>query len=470
LLRLRNELHFFSGKPYDVLHRGEQVRIAKLWNYPETESMLPVERFMKDYFRHTTNVRNISGNFCATARPTSGVAALAAPFVTHNAEGDYRVGPVHVTTTRRGMRKLLKGDLVEVLRLMDLASRYDKRIHPQVWGAIRDDMMSRFDVEVTDEAAGRFMSLLSQMPQLGDFLRKLHELRVLEKLVAGMDHARCLLQFNRYHKFTVDEHCIRAVQRATEFQSDEGQVGRIYRAIKNRALLHLALLIHDLGKGFTEDHSLVGARLAETTAKRLKLKDRDSELLVFLVRQHLLMSHLAFRRDTNSESVIVEFAADVGSVERLRMLYVLTCADFAAVGPGVLNAWKVDVLTQLFDRTRSHLSETSPHIERDVDRKRRELVEAIPSDETQWYLRQVTALPAAYVLGSDRQAMIQDLGRMRNIPPDDAIAWARYIENRKATEYSIAAHENLIPGIFHRLTGALTSHRMQILAAEIHSL
>ena len=470
LLRLRNEMHFFSGKPYDVLHRGEQVRVAELWGYAGSEEKLPVERFMRDYFTHTTNVRNISSNFRATARPVSGIATWASPLITHNAEGDYRVGPVHITTTRRGTHKLLQGDLVEVLRIMDLASCYDKRIHPQVWGAIRDDMISRHDVEVTDGAAQRFMSLLSQMPQLGEFLRKLHELRVLEKLVAGMEHARSLLQFNRYHKYTVDEHCIRAVQRATEFQVDEGNVGRIYRKIKNRALLHLALLIHDLGKGFTEDHSIVGAQLAEKTGKRLKLKERDTELLVFLVQQHLLMAHLAFRRDTNAESVIVEFASDVGSVERLRMLYVLTCADFAAVGPGVLNPWKVDVLTQLYDRTRSHLSETSPRMEREVDLKRQEFLKTLPVDDTPWYQRQIEALPPAYVLGSDRQAMIQDLGRMRKIPEDDAVAWARYSEQQRATEFSIGAREDLVPGIFHRLTGVLTSLRLQILAAEIHSL
>jgi [protein-PII] uridylyltransferase len=181
---------------------------------------------------------------------------------------------VHISATRRGLDKL-RGDLVQVLRLMDLANLYDKRIAHPTWQAIRESMISRASIELSPAAAQRFLSLLSQPAQLGDLLRRLHQLRVLEKLIPAMAHARCLLQFNEYHKYTVDEHSIRAVEIAANFQSDEGVLGEVYRSIKNKRLLHLAVLMHDLGKGFTEDHSDVGMRLAVRDGAHLGLRDGD---------------------------------------------------------------------------------------------------------------------------------------------------------------------------------------------------
>ena len=187
-------------------------------------------------------------------------------------------------------------------------------------------------------------------------LHRLHELGVLEKIIPAFAHARCLLQFNEYHKYTVDEHCILAVERATEFAADRGPLGRVYRKIKQKRTLHLALLIHDLGKGFVEDHSEVGLRIADETAELLRLPLREAETLKFLVHKHLIMAHLAFRRDTSDDQVVVRFAVEVGSPEMLDMLLVLTAADIAAVGPGVWNDWKSEVLSICISRTMRHLA------------------------------------------------------------------------------------------------------------------
>src|SRR5437763_11342320 len=109
------------------------------------------------------------------------------------------------------------------------------------------------------EVSQRFLSLLSQSSRLGESLRKLHELRVLEQLIPSMTHARGLLQFNAYHRYTVDEHSIRVVEYLTALQNDRGTPGDVYRSIRNKSTLHLAALLHDLGKGYGGDHSEVGA-------------------------------------------------------------------------------------------------------------------------------------------------------------------------------------------------------------------
>jgi [protein-PII] uridylyltransferase len=470
LLRLRNELHFHSGKSDDVLYRAEQVRIATSWQYQGSDGVLPVEQFMRDYFDHTSTIRNIVGNILATARQRSTILLAISSLFGRQVEGDYRVGPIHISATRQGLAKL-EGNLAEVLRLMDLSNQYNKRIEHRTWQAIRQDMMVRDHIEISEEAAGRFMSLLSQTPRLGDLLRRLHELRVLEKLVSGMERARCLLQFNKYHKYTVDEHCIRAVERATEFLGDSGPLGAVYRAIGQRAVVHLALLIHDLGKGYAEDHSSVGEALAVETAARLKLKDQDAEIVRFLVGKHLLMSHLAFRRDTSEEAPIVQFASEVGSPELLRMLFVLTCADLAAVGPGVLNRWKIEVLSELYHRTLEHLSgDPAADVNRRLEEIGRRVLAGAPKAHADWFARQIKAAPPAYLLGRPADRIVEDFEQLREIRPDQALASGRYLDDRRVLEFTVATVEAIVPGIFHRLTGALTSQGLQILSADIFTL
>ncbi len=472
LLKVRNEMHFHAGAAQDVLYRHEQLRLAELYNYPGTEAVLPVERFMQEYFRHTSDVRKIVAHFVSAAKWHSPGALALHNFWGHYIEGDYIAGPLYISSTRRGRRKL-QGNLEEVLRLMDVSNRYNKRIDHNTWQIIRESMMSKEVGEISAEAAHHFLSLLSQPGRLGKLLRRLHELRVLEKLVPGFDHARCLLQFNEYHKYTVDEHSIRAVEHATEFAWDDGLLGKVYRRIKDKTTLHLALLTHDLGKGYAEDHSEVGRRIALQVAEHLRLPAGEAERLCFLVHRHLMLNHLAFRRDNSDEAVIVEAAAEIGSPENLRMMFVLACADLAAVGPGVLNQWKIEVLGDLHRRIMDKLSGGTPSadFEQRVAPQRDELLAAVENHaDSVWLKRQIYALPPAYLNGASADQVLDDLQRLRDMPQKNAVAWGRYLPKQDIVEYSIGVDESISEGIFHRLTGALTSQGLEILSAEIHSL
>jgi [protein-PII] uridylyltransferase len=396
LLRLRNELHFHSGQAKDVLVRSSQVRIAELFGYQGGNGLLPVEEFMRDYFHHTSEVGYTVDDFVATAQQGSRWVMLLAPLFSHTAGPDYRVGPVHIRATRSGREKL-KGNLTEVLRLMELSNLYDKWIDHSTWTAIRDSVSSRDETELPPEAASRFLALIAQPGRLGELLRRLHRLRVLERIIPGMAHARCLLQFNGYHKYTVDEHSFRTVEWVTDFLHDTGPLGDAYRAIKQKRTLHLAALIHDLGKGYPGDHSEVGRQLAQETAALLGLPPRETETLTFLVHKHLLLSHLAQRRDINDSQVPLQLAVEVGSPDVLQMLYVLTCADLAAVGPGVLNDWKKELITELYARTMRRISEGSASAGERTEqaRRRQALLDQVGgADASPWWKRQIESLPA----------------------------------------------------------------------------
>jgi [protein-PII] uridylyltransferase len=317
------------------------------------------------------------------------------------------------------------------------------------------------------------MSLLSQPTRLGELLRKLHELRVLEQLVPGMNHARGLLQFNAYHRYTVDEHSIRVVEYLASLQNDRGVPGEVYRSITNKSTLHLAAILHDLGKGNAEDHSEVGARLAVQTASRLGLAQHVAETLRFLVHRHLRMSHLAQQQDINDESVVVQFAVEVGSPEVLKMLYVLTLADLAAVGPGVLNEWKQQLLTDLYEHTLHLLTSQSPaEAASERVRARRDEVLSIAHrrEGVAWLETQIISLPPSCLFAWPPSEVVERLDRLRNLPHRDAVAWGKYLPSHSAVEYTIGTFEEITPGIFHKLTGALSSNRQQILSADINTL
>jgi [protein-PII] uridylyltransferase len=471
LLRLRNEMHFHAGKSYDLLDRDEQLRIAKAFGFSGTEGLLPVEQFMREYFRLTNAVRNVAMRLVAGAKETSPARRFWAQLVSHQFERDYRVEPTQISANSRGLDKL-RGNLTEILRLADIANLYNKPIAHATCEAIRISVPDLSD-EMTPQSSQRFLSLLAQPARLGELLHDLHEMGVLEKVIPAFEHARSLLQFNAYHKYTVDEHCLRAVANVTAFRHDTGPLGKVYKHLKRKWMLHLALLIHDLGKGYVEDHSEIGLRIADETARRLGLSEPDGETLKFLVHKHLMMSHMAFRRDTSDNQLIVRFAFDVGSPEVLEMLFLLTAADLSAVGPGVLNAWKTEVLADLFHRTMQHLGGEDPTLGSEVRlaQRREEVLKLLgPRDDLLWFEKQVASLPDAYLEATPATEIANELGQLRQLEPLGVMVWGRYQPERNTIEYKIATYENVTPGVFHKLTGALTSRGLQILSAEIHTL
>lgn len=472
LLRLRNQMHFSAGKTQDQLDRSLQMQLAIWAGYPGDEGILPVEQFMREYFAHTSEIRYSSAHFLESAKWNSPIAQSLEHTMAIRVQRDYRVGWRHVWATKPGLDRL-KRDPAAVLELMSISARYNRPIEHQTWREIRSAMRSRPAGQMDDVSIARFMELMASTSGLASQLRRLHELRVLEQIIPDVTHARCLLQFNQYHKYTVDAHSIRAVECATELETNQSLLGVIYRSLKNKALLHLALLIHDLGKGFAEDHSEVGRRIAKRTAARLKLNAQDRETLAFLVHQHLLLSQTAFRYDLSDNAAAVRFAAVVGSSERLQLLLLLTYADLASVGPGVVNQWKIDLLLQLYYQTDAHFRDDKPGegFRAEIASRRKAVLAAThPGTDSQWWQQQVDALPIGYLMRSTPQELVSEISQFKKLDQQHCLVWGKYIESQKALEFTIATDQRgRLIGTFHRITGALSSQGMQIIAADIHT-
>ena len=474
LLRVRNEMRFHAGRGNDSLGRNEQVRLAELFGYRGNDALLSVESFMREYFRFTSRITYISDHavakFLNRKTRSSAAANVLSPFLGRQVDQHFRINGSEIGFTKNSANAA-KHDLELVLRLMQLACLHDKTLEHDTWIAIRHAMLKFPDVKFTREAARMFMALLSNTQRLGGLLRRLHETQVLHRIIPGFKHVRGLLQFNEYHVYTVDEHSIRAVENAIAFENETSIVGKTYRRIKEKNILHLALLLHDLGKGFTEDHSIVGERIAEETGNRLDLPVEDIDTVKFLVRQHLRMSHLAFHRDINDMEMVAEFASQLGSVEMLNLLFVLTCADISAVGPETLNPWKLSLLTELYRRTKNVLTgdDDDPGT-CEFDALCAEVARFAPNEESRSWLRQsIGNLPRSYLQSHSPQEIAERFLPVREIEKGSPICW---IESNDTILHRIciANVDRRRSGNFYRLTGLLSSLGLKIRAAVIKPL
>ena len=353
MLRLRNELHFRENRAQDVLDRPTQMEIAEAWGYKGSEGVLPVEEFMQEYFDNTRNVRYVAAFFADDSLNRPLYTQVFEWALSKRIDDGIRMGPTHIWVDDKDI-SAFASSLPKVLRLMHLANHHRRRIGHRTWQAIRTAMKDREPTPPDTESINSFLALLSRPGRLASLLRRLHELRIIEQLIPAFKRTRGLLQFNAYHKYTVDAHCIRAVEAAADLQDDPSPMGRRYRRLKDKTLLHLTLLIHDIGKGYEEDHCIVGARIARETAQRLELDPASGEILEWLVLKHLDVNVAAFRHDLNDPEIVLAFAKEVGSVRRLELLIVHAVADLVAVGPGVLTDWKMNLIEQLYLRTRRY--------------------------------------------------------------------------------------------------------------------
>jgi [protein-PII] uridylyltransferase len=493
ITRIRVDLHFAAGKAQEVLTREEQLRLTDLHGVTATAGQRPVERFMQMYFRHSTALADISSRFVDRHRPVSLASRVGQLLLSHRSNHIFRVNGAEIDVVPR-YREQVQSTLESLLNLHELAALYSVRVAPNLIEQIRQTV-PKLPHAVSPEAARVFLSILRSVGQVGRQLRDMYRTGLLEAVLPEMAHVRCLLQFNQYHSYTVDEHSLRAVEAAERLEGDAGPLGVAYRAIKHKELLHLAVLLHDLGKGYEEDHSEVGRKIAADVAARLGLPAHHAEMLDFLVHKHLLMAHLAFRRDLSDDEMLVRFSRDVGSPELLRMLFVLTAADMTAVGPSTWTNWKAELIADMFDRALQFLSGAPPKF-REAERVQeiaaqvfallepartrigkksgrgdqsaeRNDNDASAGSEARQPDELFDSLPLHYLTATPCEQIARDLVAIRQLADDEMIIRGNYEIATSTTEYRIITRDTVGSGLFSKITGALAAKGLEILSASI---
>jgi len=301
----------------------------------------------------------------------------------------------------------------------------------------------------------------------------MHEVGFLVRFVPEFGRVSLLIQHDLYHHYTVDEHTIKAVEALDELHISQDKqrahLRLIFDEIEDTSLLYLSLLLHDIGKGRGRGHIPRGAKIAQRVCKRLGLGEQQAAKVVLMVWQHVAMAQLAQRRDLNEPQVILEFVTQLGTLDALNLLLLLTYADLNAVAPGVWSEWKSTMLWELYRRSRALLAggEAPP----DESEKRARFKEQVanllkdllPASEVE---RHVALLPDRYVRVTRPQAAAMHLQLIKELMSDTfARRWERH--GRESTELTVCTRDR--HGLCGDIAGTLASHGIEILSAELNT-
>jgi len=353
---VRVKLHYLMGRAEERLSFDAQPGLAAQLGFKDDSPRHAVEHFMRAYFLVAKDVGDLTRIFCAALeaqnrKRKATLSRIFPGFLKPRASGDN----FFVETARLNAHPgVFERDKVNFIRIFHIADAKSIDIHPDALRTITRSLDLIDDDLRRNPAANKlFLEVLSSKRDPERALRMMNEAGVFGKFVPEFGRVVALMQFNMYHHYTVDEHLIRAVGNVAmiergELKEEHPLATDIIRRIKPREPLYCAMLLHDIAKGLPGDHSDVGAAIAHSLCPRLGLSPEDTASIAWLVENHLIMSDTAQRRDISDPKTVHDFVAIVQSPEMLRLLLVLTVADIRAVGPGVWNGWKGQLLRELY--------------------------------------------------------------------------------------------------------------------------
>ncbi|WP_083194069.1 [protein-PII] uridylyltransferase [Leisingera sp. JC1] len=465
LWAVRSHLHLATGRATEQLTFDLQVEVASRMGYEDKAGRRGVEVFMQEYFRHATRVGDLTRIFLTKLEASQ---QKNAPLLERIFRRRPRIKPGYkVVHNRLDVidPKAFLQDRLNLLRLFEEALRTGMLIHPDAMRLVTANLhLIDEDMRNDKEARKLFLDLLLKHGNSERALRRMNELGVLSAFLPEFEPIVAMMQFNMYHSYTVDEHTIQvianfaAIERG-ELEDELPLSSEILRKGLNRKVLMVAMLLHDIGKGREQDHSILGAQIARKVAPRLGLKPSECETVEWLVRYHLLMSDMAQKRDIADPRTVRDFAKAVQTVKRLDLLLLLTVCDIRGVGPDTWNNWKAALLRALYGQTRAALEggmEALNREHRGVSAKKA-LREALPDwskadlkTETArhyppyWHGLHVTAHVDFAEMLRDFTAKGNAGEVMIRLYPD---------EDRDATRACFVMEDH--PGIFARIAGAL---------------
>jgi [protein-PII] uridylyltransferase len=476
LWTVRCHLHFLTGRPEDRLSFDLQPEMAARLGYTARQNVNAVERFMKRYFLAAKEVGALTRITCSKleaeekkrpgGRPRLIPAAAAKPLQESGFVVD--AGRLSITDPEALVR-----DTRTLIRLFWIANERGLDIHPDAMTAARRSLWALTRQARTEpESRAMFLDIVAGSNKPGRVLPLMNEAGVLGRFLPEFGRIVGQTQFNMYHHYTVDEHTLKAVETIQDierglFKDSHPLSTELFPKIQSRRALYLAMLLHDTGKG-KGDQQIEGAKQARAACLRLGLPEDEAELVAWLVGNHLEMSDTAQRRDISDPHTISQFVEKVGNLERLRLLLILTVADIRAVGPGVWNGWKGQLLRDLYYATeaalrggrtdeaavRAHLSERAARAREAFAARHGRPSPSLASVEDAYWVQF-----AGEALDRHAAAFEKDEGK-------PVIVSASIDRTRSATEILVFAPDR--PGLFADLCGALSAAGANVAAAHLY--
>jgi [protein-PII] uridylyltransferase len=482
LWAVRSHLHFATGRPEERLTFDLQPEIARRMGYGDRADNPAVERFMRRYFLIAKEVGALTRVFAAK---------LEADHLKSEPKGISRLLPArrpkrtgldepgfHEVGGRLGIDgpQIFEADPLNLLRMFKIADQRNLDLHPDAFtAAARADHLITSAVRRDRHAAKLFIDILAHGRDPQRTLTLMTEAGVLGRYLPEYGRIVAQMQFNMYHSYTVDEHTLRAVGviadiAAGRHAADHPLATNVMPLIADREALYLAMLLHDTGKGGAGGQEKAGARAARQACERLGLDRSKIELVAWLVEHHLVMSDTAQKRDITDPRTVTDFARVVETPERLRLLLVLTVADIRAVGPGVWNGWKGQLMRELYSATEAVFrggrgSDSAAALKRYYENAaydaRVRLARADPASEA-W----AEGMEDAYFSAFSETEVLSHAGLARRaLAEGGAAAEGSVRHDLNASEISVAAKDR--PRLFVDLAAAITGAGANVVGARV---
>jgi [protein-PII] uridylyltransferase len=471
LCRARNEAHFATGRKTDLFSLDVQPTIATNLGYKPKKGLAPSEVFMREYYRSANDLHGFCESFLIR------VGGMQKP------KWRFRF---REKVDRRGMFEIREGKLfpkgdagdfhptaARLLEIFTLAQADGVDISDELKLSVRSNLRlidRRF--RASREASKALLGILGKPGQVGRTLRQMHATGILGRLVPEFARVTFLVQHDFYHRYTVDEHTLTAIDALDEVASGPepslAKFKKVLNELPEPSSLYLGMLLHDIGKGLGGGHVGKGVKISERICRRIGLSEESAQDVIFLVANHLVMSHLSQRRDIAEQALVDKFVAAVGTVNRLNMLMLLTYADHRGVAPGIWNEWKGSLLLDLYEQAKVQL--TGGRARRDQDRgeARHRLVEQLASEFPRSVTeRHLALLSDRYMRTTDADQVARHLRLVARLGEQRLVADWRLGADRHCTELTICARDRT--GLFAAMTGTLTGSGVNILGVDVYT-
>ncbi len=478
LLAVRCHMHLITDRAEDRLTFDLQRTVAERMLFADRPGKSAVERFMQYYFLQVKRVGSLTGVFLAhldeefaKKRPRTGFFAgwtqRPRMFKGYIVDGGRIRAPGD---------DWFRAEPVRLIEVFQIAEAEGLEIHPETMRqAGRDAKLIDVKLRRDRHANALFLDLLSGRKDPETALRWMNETGVFGRFVPDFGRVNAQMQFDMYHHYTVDEHTIRAIGLLSQIErgllaADHPRGTREFPKLASRRALYVAVLLHDIAKGRGGDHSELGADVAHQLCPRFGLDEKETDLVAWLVRQHLLMSRTAQKRDLTDPKTIEDFVVEVQSLERLRNLAILTAVDIRAVGPGTWNSWKGQLLGELYDAAQERLR--LGH--KGTGRKQRVMAKKDAAaqllGEADHLVDSVGGqLGDAYWIAEPEDIIASNLMQFDAAAgtEDQLSIQCEVDETRGATRVSVIAADH--PGLFYRMAGGIHLAGANIIDARIHT-
>jgi [protein-PII] uridylyltransferase len=472
---VRCHLHTITNRAEDRLTFDLQREVAMRMNFADRPGKSAVERFMQYFFLQAKQVGSLTGVFLAQLDGQF-AGQKRGFFAALRKRRRKKVGPFLIDAGKLAVPsdETFQEDPVRLLELFARAASEQVEIHPETMRiARRDAALIDAAVRKNPRANALFLETLTSRNDPETVLRWMNEAGVFGRFVPDFGRVIAQMQFDMYHHYTVDEHTIRAIGLLAEIEKGKAKLdhplaSEIATKVASRRVLYMATLLHDIAKGRRGDHSVLGAEVAMKLCPRLGMSAAETELVAWLVRWHLLMSATAFKRDLADYKTIADFVNTVQSQERLRLLAILTIVDIRAVGPGVWNSWKRQLLSDFFVAAEEMLRlghKTHGRAERIIAKKK--AVGTLLRERDALIGTVGKQLGDAYWIAEPEDIIALNLQQMDGALGEPLSVEAHWYPARGATLVTVLAADH--PGLFYRIAGGIHLAGGNIIDARIHT-